>query len=173
MGSVDTHKEIIALFNAGDFEGLREYLADDVERIDAPTGTKASGADEVLEMIRMWPKSFSDARVSEAEYLEGNSFSVALFNGKAPMMASSDPSRRLARPLSVPFCEIAEFNDDGKLSMSRSRHDGRGRRVCSSSGTCRRPTRPDGYMDLGSPRDASDRPEVSDGTPLNGTSKRG
>ena len=123
MGSADTHKKIVALFNEGDFEGIREYLADNVARIDAPTGATASGADDVLEMIRMWPKSFSDARVSDAEYLEGNSFSVALFNGEGTNDGEFGPFPATGKTISVPFCEVAEFNVDGKLTSTRLYYD--------------------------------------------------
>jgi steroid delta-isomerase-like uncharacterized protein len=123
MGSADTHKKIIDLFNEGDFEGMREYLADNVARIDAPTGATASGADDVLEMIRMWPKSFSDARVSDAEYLEGNSFSVALFNGEGTNDGEFGPFPATGKTISVPFCEVAEFNVDGKLTRTRLYYD--------------------------------------------------
>ena len=123
MGSADTHKKIIDLFNEGDFEGMREYLADNVARIDAPTGATASGADDVLEMIRMWPKSFSDARVSDAEYLEGTSFSVALFNGEGTNDGEFGPFPATGKTISVPFCEVAEFNVDGKLTRTRLYYD--------------------------------------------------
>lgn len=123
MSSVDTHEKVIALFNAGDIEGIREYLADDVTRIDAPTETTASGVDEVLEMIKMWPKSFSDARVSAAEYLEGNSFSVALFNGEGTNDGEFGPFPPTGKTINVPFCEVAEFNGDGKLTRNRLYYD--------------------------------------------------
>ncbi len=123
MGSADTHKKILSLFNAGDIQGLREYLADDVARIDVPTGTTGSGADEVLEMIRMWPKAFSDARVSDAEYLEGDSFSVALFNGEGTNDGEFGPFPATGKKISVPFCEVAEFNGDGKVTRTRLYYD--------------------------------------------------
>ena len=64
----------------GHFEGLREYSADDVARIDAHR-TTASGADDVLAMTDV-AEVVPGRKGQRCGIPEGKNFPVALFNGE-------------------------------------------------------------------------------------------
>lgn len=62
QGQVATARALIEAFNAGDWDGFRATLAQDVVYEESGTGRRVEGADAYIDLCRGWREGFPDAR---------------------------------------------------------------------------------------------------------------
>jgi len=86
-------------------------------------GITVSSADEFKDWLRAWFTSFSDARPDEARYLEGNDFTLALFQGRGINDGPLGELPPTNRQMDLPFAELLEYDADGKVRYGAIYYD--------------------------------------------------
>lgn len=114
MGHADTHRRLHELFNARDFDGMDQHLGEGIVYEDVPRGLTMKNREEFKDWVRDWPKAFSDARVEEASYLDGPTFSLARFRGRGVNDGAFGPMPATGKQMDNPFWELFEYDADGR-----------------------------------------------------------
>ena len=125
--AVDTARESVACFNAGDFDRFRSLLADDSYEEEHATQRRLEGADAQVEAARGWKEAFPDGRGTvERAYVDGNTVTLELtWEGtqsgpmRTPDGQELPPSNRRA---TVRACQVIEI-EDGKIKAIRHYFD--------------------------------------------------
>jgi hypothetical protein len=123
MGHSETHKTLHRLFNERDFDGLDEYVSQDITYDDIPRGLTMKNRDEFKDWLRGWVAAFSDARVDSVTYLEGPDFSLARFRGRGRNDGAMGPLPATNREMYNPFWELMRYNEDGIATSAEIQYD--------------------------------------------------
>ena len=115
-------REAVDAFNAGDWDRLREVLADDCVFEELATGRRMQGPDETIEVLAGWKQGFPDARGTITNVVPGGEH-VALeitWEGThtGPLetpLGTIPPSGRRAM---LPAVQVTQVRD-GKIQGSR------------------------------------------------------
>ena len=116
MSNAETHRELHDLFNGRDFDAMVKRFADGFRYTDRARGLGIVGADGFKEWLKEWTRSMSNARVTEATYIDGGDTSVALFQGRGLHDGQLGPLPPSGRELSFPLCEILRYDADGNVT---------------------------------------------------------
>ena len=113
MSNADNHLHSVDLFNQRDFANFVAAYATDGEYVDQARNATAKGRDQIQEFEQGWVTAFPDGMMSEAHVIDGGYYTVLRFTGTGtndgPLVAA--PTGRRA---SMRFCEIREYDADGK-----------------------------------------------------------
>jgi steroid delta-isomerase-like uncharacterized protein len=123
MGHAETHQMMHGKFNERDWDGMKANMADDVTFHDMAQGSTGEGPDAAVEYLQAWPAGFSDATPGDPEYMEGPNHSVAFFTAQGTNDGEFAGMPASGKTISVPFCEVVRYTDDGKVASSRLYYD--------------------------------------------------
>lgn len=125
MSYADTHRRLHQFFNERRFSELEARLAPDVVIKDQGHRVRMDTAIDFISWLRAWSATFEDGAVIDAEYLEGDGFSIARFIGYGTMTGLLDTFEPTGRTLNLPFCEILFHRPDGMISAGEFYYDQR------------------------------------------------
>src|SRR5262249_4919932 len=101
-------------FNDRDWERMRDLFAEDCVFVDA-TAQSHVGPDGFVEgYSKAWANAFSDGKITETKYHDAGSTVVAEFVGRGFNDGPLGPLPASNRTAAVPYCELYEFDADGK-----------------------------------------------------------
>jgi predicted ester cyclase len=114
MSNIDTYRSAHQAFNRRDWTSLVQNFAADAEYTDQARGMTLKGPQEFVDYLRAnWVAAFSDAAITEVDYIEAASHLVAHFTGTGTNDGAFGPMPRTGRRIATPFCEIMRFNAAG------------------------------------------------------------
>ncbi|WP_445187781.1 ester cyclase [Pseudonocardia sp. Cha107L01] len=123
MSNADLHRRSADLFNHRDWAGFVADYAADCEYIDQARNSTAKGREQVQEFEQGWVTAFSDAQMTDAQVIDGGSQTVLLFTGSGTNDGPLGPLPATGRQVSMRFCEIREYNTDGKVVRGQLFYD--------------------------------------------------
>lgn len=123
MSNADTHRELHDLFNGRDFDALVKRFADEFHYTDWPRCAGIRGSEGFKQWMAEWTRAMSNARVSDAAYIDGGDTSVALFQGRGRHDGPLGPLPASGRDLSFPMCEVLRYDADGNVTGGEIYYD--------------------------------------------------
>jgi predicted ester cyclase len=114
MSNTDNHLHSVDLFNQRDFTNFVADYATDGEYVDQARNATAKGRDQIREFEQGWVTAFPDGVISDAHVIDGGSYTVLRFTGTGTNDGPLGPLPPTGRRLSMRFCEIREYEADGK-----------------------------------------------------------
>ena len=123
MSNAKRHQEAHEKFNSSDWDGLRELLAPEMVYEDRPRDVTSKGPDEFIAWVGEWKTAFSNANVAQADYIEGDDWSIARFTGRGMNDGPMGPMPATGKQMNMPFCELMHWNTDGKADRGEIYYD--------------------------------------------------
>ena len=122
MSNVERHQQAHALFNSRDFEGVREMVSPDLTYEDRPRAVSMKNADEFIAWLGEWATALSNARVTQADYIDGGDWSIARFRGQGVNDGTMGEMPATGGTMDMMFCEIMHWTD-GKADRAEIYYD--------------------------------------------------
>jgi steroid delta-isomerase-like uncharacterized protein len=110
-------------FNGRDYEAAVRSFAPDCVYVDVPRNIRLTGPVEIAKFLKEWAAGFSDAKIAEPKYIEGESAVVTTFMGRGKNDGRFGTLPPTWKQLSFPFCEVSEFGKDGKIVSVKLYYD--------------------------------------------------
>jgi ketosteroid isomerase-like protein len=115
MSNIDSHRRSADMFNSRDWDGFAADLAEDCELVDHARNITIKGRQQYIELEKGWVSAFSDGRVTSPRFFDAGSATVMLFTGTGHNDGPLGPFPATGRETSTPFCEVREYDADGKV----------------------------------------------------------
>jgi steroid delta-isomerase-like uncharacterized protein len=115
MSNIDSHRRSADMFNSRDWDGFAADLAEDCELVDHARNITVKGRQQYIEQEKAWANAFSDGRVSSPRFFDAGSATVMVFTGTGHNDGPLGPFPATGRETSTPFCEVREYDADGKV----------------------------------------------------------
>ena len=123
MSNVDSHRRSADMFNSRDWDGFAAQLAEDCELVDQARNVTVKGRQQYVELEQGWVAAFSDARITSPRFLDAGSATVMLFTGVGHNDGQFGPFPPTGREAPSPFCEVREYDADGKVVRAEWYYD--------------------------------------------------
>ena len=123
MSNVDCHRRSADMFNSRDWDGFAADLAENCELVDQARGVTVKGRQQYIELEKAWVTGFSDARIAGPRFFDAGSATVMLFTGVGHNDGPIGPFPATGREASSPFCEVREYDADGKVVRAEWYYD--------------------------------------------------
>lgn len=123
MTSTENHRQLHDLFNRRDFDGVGTRFHPEGVYVDHARGLSLRGPAEFVEWLRGWTTAMSDARVTDARYLDRDDTSVSRFVGRGVNDGPVGPLPASDNPLEFPVCEILTYDAEGKVTAGELYYD--------------------------------------------------
>ena len=123
MASSDTHRQLHDLFNRRDFDGIAARVTADSVYTDHPRGLSVKGPDEFKAWLQGWVGAMSDARITEARYLDAGETSVACFVGRGTNDGPMGPFPASGKVIGFDLCELLTCDADGNVTAGELYYD--------------------------------------------------
>ena len=123
MNNADNHLRSVDLFNQRDFANFVSDYAAEGEYVDQARNITVKGRDQIREFEQSWVTAFSDGVISDAHVIDGGSATVLRFTGSGTNDGPLGPLPPTGRHLSMRFCEIREYDADGKAVRGELYYD--------------------------------------------------
>jgi steroid delta-isomerase-like uncharacterized protein len=121
--NVQTIKAVHDAFNDRDWDAIRRMIADECVFIDG-RGTSHKGPDAfALQYAKPWADAFSDGKITDAKYYDAGNAVATEFTGRGTNDGTLGPLPPTGRRADLPYCEIYEFNAEGKIVSGRAYFD--------------------------------------------------
>ena len=122
MTSTEAHREMHALFNDRDLDGVVKRTAEGFTYTDHAREQTLGSPEEFRAWLADWVASL-DGRVTEARYIDGGATSVALFVGRGTNIGPVGPFPATGREISFDLCELLTFDADGMVTAGEIYYD--------------------------------------------------
>jgi steroid delta-isomerase-like uncharacterized protein len=123
MSNVDSHRRSADMFNSRDWDGFAADLAENCELVDHARDVTVKGRQQHVELEQAWVAAFSDGRIISPRFLDAGSATVMLFTGSGRNDGPMGALPATGREASVPFCEVREYDADGKVVRTEWYYD--------------------------------------------------
>jgi hypothetical protein len=123
MSNVDCHRRSADMFNSRDWDGFAADLAENCELVDQARGVTVKGRQQYIELEKAWVAGFSDARIAGPRFFDAGSATVMLFTGVGHNDGPIGPFPATGREAAAPFCEVREYDADGKVVRAEWYYD--------------------------------------------------
>jgi steroid delta-isomerase-like uncharacterized protein len=123
MSHTDSHKQGHEAFNNRDFEALTQNMADDAVWTDHARGLELKGKQQIVGWLKGWTEAFSDARVTDAQFLDAGDVSIATFTAQGTNDGAVQGLPGKGKRMSARFCEILHYDDQGRMTRGESFYD--------------------------------------------------
>jgi SnoaL-like polyketide cyclase len=114
MSNAESHRRAADQWNSRDWHGLAADLAENCEFVDQARNLTVKGRQQWLELEQAWASAFSDGRVTSVRVTDAGSTTVLRFVAHGRNDGPPGPLAATGRELSLPFCEVREYDADGK-----------------------------------------------------------
>jgi steroid delta-isomerase-like uncharacterized protein len=116
MGKLETAQAKQETFNRGDLESMGQLFAPTVMLVDHPNSEEVRGQAEVVTALAGWKKAFSDARISESEFIETAGGVVSQFIGRGTHDGTFAGLEATGRSVALPTCEVFVIDAEGLIA---------------------------------------------------------
>lgn len=125
MGSknVEAHKAAHEAFNRRDYIAMVKDLTIGFTYVDHPRDITMKTRDEFKGWSQDWVAAFSDAAITEAQYIDGGDTTIALCVGRGANDGPLGPLPKTGRRVSIPFCEVLRWDKSGKTTGGAAYYD--------------------------------------------------
>ena len=123
MANSDTHREVHDLFNGRDFDAIVKRFTDEFHYVDRARGVGLMGRDAFKAWLGEWTSAMSNARVTEARYLDAGDTSVAIFTGRGTHDGPLGPIPASGNEIAFALCEVLTYDDDGNITGGEIYYD--------------------------------------------------
>ena len=121
--NVETHRAAHDAFNRRDFDTVIGLFNDSFSYTDVPRGVTHNKQQFKDVFMQGWADAFSDARVTEREYIDGGDVVVCRFIGRGTNDGSLEGAPPTGRAMNLPFVEILRFDSQGKVTGGEALYD--------------------------------------------------
>ena len=118
MSNTDLVASYVKAFNDHDYDAVGTSMADDATFNDYPAGMTAEGRDAVVEYAKGWHAGFSDARLTESEFVESGGKVVIEFVGRGTQSDEFGPGPfpNKGGSFELNGVQICSLDDAGKIT---------------------------------------------------------
>jgi steroid delta-isomerase-like uncharacterized protein len=113
--NVDTMRAAHESWNRRDFAGLVRNVADNMTYTDHARNLTLNSRDKFKAWTEEWAKGMTDGRISHARYIDAGDTVIAEFIAEGTNDGPFGPFAATGKRLSLPFCEIARFDKQGRV----------------------------------------------------------
>lgn len=121
--NVETLRAAHENWNRRDFAGVIRNVAEGLVYTDNARGLNLNSRDKFREWTEAWAKSFSDARITNPEYIDAGNIVVARFTAEGTNDGPFGLLQPTGRRMSLPFCEICHFDQHGRIVTAGCYYD--------------------------------------------------
>jgi steroid delta-isomerase-like uncharacterized protein len=121
--NVETYRAAHDAFNRRDFDAVIAPFTDSYVYTDHPRGRSLNKQQFKDEFLQGWISSFSDARVTEREYIDGGDTVVCRFVGRGTNDGPVEGAPPTGRNLNLPMVEIMRFDPRGRVTGGEAIYD--------------------------------------------------
>jgi len=114
--NVETYRGVHGAFNRRDFDAVVKEFAPSITYTDRARDLVIRTPQEFKDtFLTGWDQAFSDARVTEAQYIDGGDTVIALFVGRGKQDGPLGPFQASGKEMATPFCELLRFDGSGRV----------------------------------------------------------
>jgi steroid delta-isomerase-like uncharacterized protein len=121
--NVETFRVAHDAFNRREFDKVIGLFTDSFSYTDVPRGVTHDKQQFKDVFMQGWVNSFSDARVTEREYIDGGDVVVCRFIARGTNDGSLEGAPPTGRSMNMPFVEIMRFDSQGKITGGEAIYD--------------------------------------------------
>jgi steroid delta-isomerase-like uncharacterized protein len=121
--NVETFRAAHDDFNKRGFDKVIETFRDDFVYTDHPRGRTHTKQGFKDDFMTGWVNAFSDAEVTDREYIDAGDVVVCRFTGRGTNDGPMEGIPATGRAMSLPFCEIFRFDSQGKAIAGEAFYD--------------------------------------------------
>jgi steroid delta-isomerase-like uncharacterized protein len=121
--NVETLRAAHESWNKRDFAGVLRNTAENLVYRDQAQTLTLNGRDKFREWAESWAKAFPDGRITKSEYIDGGDVIVARLIVEGTNTGPFGSLQPTGRRLSLPFCEICQFDQQGRLVSGNCYYD--------------------------------------------------
>ena len=121
--NVETYRGLHDAFNRRDFDAVISHFTDSFAFVDQPRNTTHNRQEFKDVFMQGWANAFSDARVTEREYIDGGDVVVCRFTGRGTNDGPIEGAPPTGRTMSLPFVEIMRFDSQGRVTGGEAVYD--------------------------------------------------
>ena len=111
--NVDVHRSNHEAFSRGDLDAV--VFGESIRFTDHARGLVLEGQDEVKGWLEEWKQAFSDARITDADYVDAGEYSVCRFTGRGVNDGPLGPFSATGREVVFPLCEVHRHDAAGRV----------------------------------------------------------
>lgn len=123
MPNAETHRRLHDLFNRRNWDAMDEHMREDMAYTDMPRGITMKSLGGFKGWLGEWTTGFSDAAVTNVQYLDGQDFTVARFQGQGTNDGELGQFGASGERMDMPFCEILHYDTDGRVESGEIYYD--------------------------------------------------
>jgi hypothetical protein len=123
MGNAETHQALHDAFNRRAYDEAVRPMREDAIYTDHPRSLSIKGPLEFTDWMRGWTTALSDARVTDAHYIDGGEYSVCMFHGQGTNDGPMGQLPPTGRRMDLPFCEVLRYDNQGKIISGEMFYD--------------------------------------------------
>jgi steroid delta-isomerase-like uncharacterized protein len=113
--NVETLRAAHESWNRRDFEGVVRNSVEGLVYTDNARTLTLNGRDKFLEWTKAWARAFSDARITNPEYIDAGDIVVARFIAEGINDGPFGSLKPTGQRMVLPFCEICRFDKEGRI----------------------------------------------------------
>jgi predicted ester cyclase len=121
--NVETYRAAHDAFNRRDLDAAITAMTEGYRFVDQPRGATLDRQQFKDVFMQGWVNGFSDARVTEREYIDGGDVVVCRFVGRGTNDGSIEGAPPTGRTMSLPFVEIMRFDSEGRVTGGEALYD--------------------------------------------------
>jgi steroid delta-isomerase-like uncharacterized protein len=121
--NVETYRAAHDAFNRRDFDAVIALMTDGFTYVDQPRGATHNRQQFKDAFMQGWASSFSDARVTDPEYIDGGDTVVCRFIGQGTNDGPIEGAPPTGRTMNLPFVEIMRFDSQGRITGGEAIYD--------------------------------------------------
>jgi steroid delta-isomerase-like uncharacterized protein len=110
-------------WNKRDFAGVIDNAAENLSYTDHARAITLSTREKFREWTEGWAKAFSDGRIADPRYTDAGDIVVAQFTVEGTNDGPLGSMRPTGRKVSLPFCEICQFDKRGRIVSGSCYYD--------------------------------------------------
>jgi steroid delta-isomerase-like uncharacterized protein len=116
------HREVHAMFNAKDYDGVTARMTEG-HFIDHARALTMKSPDEFGAWLREWGTALPDGKVEDATYYEAGNRSICVFHGRGTNNGPMGPFPATGNRVDVKFCEHLICDQDGHITGTEIFYD--------------------------------------------------
>lgn len=103
-------------WNRRDFDATVNALLPTVSYTDQARGVAIKTREEFKSFVSGWAQAFPDGKIIQANYIDAGDAVIAQFTAEGTNSGPFGPFSATGRRMSLPFCEICQFDANGRVT---------------------------------------------------------